>query len=248
MVRSSIRAEEVGINSGIFCIDFWQIKAYCRSIRSLRTSEMPLLSISELQIILEPHVATFSRIVWPVLEDYEEHIPLPIRLQFGVITQANVLHAFMANNARREFNGQTGVSVIEGPNESVYISIDGLGLGVDGTAVCQFKKLDNDNRSRNFQTARQRMIRENEYVLGISESATFVDAGYVLNDLGTAIRTVPLVRLFDQETIFELPRQLGGTVSMLPAGPRPLPGVADRFTIFRPKKKKDSQGDDGSGN
>jgi hypothetical protein len=154
----------------------------------------------------------------------------------------------MVGNARREFAGLDGVSVVPGPNESLYVCVDGLNVGIDGTAICQFKKLDNDNRSRNLQTARQRKFRENEQVLGIPDTGSFVDAGYVMNDLGTVIRTVPLVRLVDQQLIFEVPEQRDGSISIAPpVGPMPLPGVADRFTILKRKKKKESSGNDGAG-
>jgi hypothetical protein len=207
---------------------------------------MLILSISELQVILEPHLPRFSGIIWPVLNEYEEDIPSRLRIGFGSITQATVIHSLMVANARREFLGVDGVTLIDGPNESLYVCVDGLEAGVDGSAICQFKKLDDSNKSRNSPTRRQYEMRSNEPLPGVPPQGTFVDAGYVLNDLGTVIRTVPLVRLRDQKLIFEIPQQKNGQIRLVPpiSNP-PLPGLGVQPDRFKLNKGKEGQGSGG---
>src|ERR1035441_4986821 len=67
-------------------------------------------------------------------------------------------------------------------------SISASMYGVDGLAICRFKKLNENGTSCNYPTERAEALRRNEPLPGMPEHATYIDVGYVLNPLRTGFR------------------------------------------------------------
>jgi hypothetical protein len=196
------------------------------------------LPISDLQIILRPHIVRFSRIAWPIYAHYLE-LPDSHRLAYDARAEANILHRYMVENAKRQFEGVPGAQFLE--TNGFHLGIDGAGYGIDGAAICRFKKLDDNGQSSNYPTDRAEALRKNEQLKGLPEDATFVDLGYTLNDLRTSIREVQVVRVFDSAVIFSIPR----LEEQEPGSQLPLIGptiTPPRFEVIRPRRTSEDEG------
>ena len=187
-------------------------------MKDLRNGHGPVLGIPHLQAMLWPHVGRFSRSIWPIEEMYAQ-IPAELRLRLHSGAQAMNMNAFMCSLAKSEFSGVEGVQVSDDLNGSVHVLIDGTECGLGGSVVCRFKKLDDGNRSNNYQTKRQQAMRQNLPLPGLPDDATYVDIGYALNDLGK-MTAAHAVRLVDSMLIISIPKDLA---LPLPS-PQPLPG------------------------
>jgi hypothetical protein len=163
-------------------------------------------------------------------------IPEEHRLAYDLTAEATIVHCYMVQGAKREFDEIPGVQFLE--ECGFHIGIDGAAYGLKGQAVCRFKKFGEDGRSRNYQTERQEAMRRNEPLDGMPERATFVDIGYSLNPLRTKIMEVQAIRLIDQGLILSIPRSDDDSIQMpgnLPFGPVP---AAPRFEVIAGSKKK----------
>ena len=89
----------------------------------LQYGEKPLtlISVPDLQAILRPHAGRFGRIVWPIWDRFAE-IPDDHRLAYDATTEANILHDYMVQSAKREFTEVPGVRFLEQ---------NGFHLGID---------------------------------------------------------------------------------------------------------------------
>jgi hypothetical protein len=195
-----------------------------------------LLSVQDLQTILRPQVGKFGRIVWPSWKRYLE-LPESHRLAYDATTEATVLHCYMVEAAKKLFDGTPGVQFLE--EYGFHLGIDGTACGIDGFAVCRFKKFDEDGKSANFLTRRAEALRRNDEDLpGIPKRATIVDVGYSFNGLRTGFAIVQAVRLKDNKLIFSIP-QIDDQSMQIP-GNLPFPPVAvpARFEIIDGGQKK----------
>lgn len=191
--------------------------------------------------MLRPQVGRFGRVVWPIWERYLE-LPEEHRLAYDPTTEANVLHCYMVESAKREFDNVPGIQFLE--EYGFHLGVDGSAFGVDGLAVCRFKKFDEDGRSKNYPTDRAEALRRNEQLDGMPERATYVDIGYSFNLLRTAIAEVQAVRVVDSAVILSIPKADDQSIPMpgtLPFGPTLTPG---RFAVIQGRPKK-SEGKDG---
>lgn len=194
-----------------------------------------LLSIGELQALLRPHLGRFARVVWPIWDRFLE-LPEDHRLAYDPTTEANVMHSYMVQNAKREFDNLPGVQFLEA--YGFHLGIDGTAYGLDGQAVCRFKKFDEDGRSRNYPTDRQEALHRNDQLDGMPDRATYVDIGYSLNPLHTNIIEVQAVRVVDVRLILSIPRSDDQSAQMpgiLPFGPTP---TQPRFQVINGRKAK----------
>jgi hypothetical protein len=204
-----------------------------------------LLSVEDLQAILRPQVSRFSRSIWPAWDRYQE-LPEEHRLVYDGTTEAGMLHCYMVQAAKKEFDGVPGIQFLE--EYGFHLGIDGTAYGIDGLAVCRFKKFDEDGRSNNYPTERAEALRRNDEELpGIPRCATIVDVGYCFNGLRTGFGIVQAVRLKDSKLILSIPQIDDQSVQMpgiLPFSPIP---VAPRFEIIEggQSNKKSSEGADG---
>jgi hypothetical protein len=148
----------------------------------------------------------------------------------------------MVETAKREFDNVSGVQFLE--TYGFHLGIDGTGYGVDGRAVCRFKKFCEDGKSTsNYPTERQEALRKNEQLEGLPERATYVDIGYSLNPLRTNIIEVQAIRVTDLKLILSIPRsddQSSQMPGMLPFGPTP---VAPRFEVIEGRQAKKIKND-----
>jgi hypothetical protein len=201
-----------------------------------------LLSIEELQALLRPHLARLGRTVWPIWARYLE-LPEEHRLAFDATTEANMLHCYMVEAAKQEFDHVPGVQFLE--MFGFHLGIDGSAFGVNGLAVCRFKKFDDEGKSRNYPTERAEALRRNEQLEGMPDRATYVDIGYAFNALRTAISEVQAIRVVDTKVVLSVPRAEGQTSQMpgiLPFGPTLTPR---RFTVLPGRRLKRPDGTDG---
>ena len=203
-----------------------------------------LISKPDLQMMLEPHARRFGRCVWPIWERYLK-IREEDRLDFDLTAEADVLNRFMIGYAKREFSGVAGVYPAPDEQYGFVLLVDGLSCGIDGQAACRFKKLDVNGRSRNnLSTRRARSVRKNDTATleGFPPSATWVDVGYVLNDLRTGIAEVQAIRVYDTAFIMSIPREEDGTIGLtysLLDGPQGGSGeAAQRFIVFPRKEQR----------
>jgi hypothetical protein len=182
------------------------------------------LDEDEIQLILSRHAGRLGRCVWPIWERYNAIAEVD-RLTFDLTAEANVLNRYMIDFAKKEFSEVPGVQFFE--NNGFVLGVDGFQYGLSGQLACRFKKLNGDGRSRNnLSTCRARAVRNNsnEFLDGMPPEATWVDIGYVLNDLRTGIRDAQVVRIVGTKFVMSLPRENDGTISM----PLPLPFGSDR--------------------
>jgi hypothetical protein len=200
---------------------------------------LTLISVPDLQAILRPHAGRFGRIVWPIWDRFTQ-LPDDHRLAYDATTEANILHDYMVQSAKREFTEVPGICFLE--QNGFHLGIDASGYGVDGLAVCRFKKLSENGTSCNYPTERAEALRRNEPLPGMPEHATYIDVGYVLNPLRTGFSAVQLVRVMDSQVIFSIPRS-GGQVTelneILPFGPM---SVEPRFNVIVGGAKRKADG------
>jgi len=199
---------------------------------------LSIISLPDLQAMLRPHAGRFARIVWPIWDRFME-LPDDHRLAYDPTTEANILHSYMVESAKREFAADVpGVQILE--QNGFHLGIDGIGYGVDGLAVCRFKKLSEDGTSRNYPTERAEALRRNESLPGMPDQATYVDVGYVMAPLRNGFSIVQVVRVVDSKAVFSIPES-GAVTQMnevLPFGPMP---VEPRFNLLPggAKRKRD---------
>ncbi len=199
-----------------------------------------LLSVGDLQGLLRPHLGRLARVVWPIWNRYSE-LPEDHRLGFDPTTEANVLHSYMVQTAKREFDNVPGVQFLE--TYGFHLGLDGTGYGISGQAVCRFKKFSDDGRTSNYLTDRQEALRRNEQLDGMPERATYVDIGYSLNPLRTGIIDVQAIRVVDNKLVLSIPRTEGQSSEMpgmLPFGPTP---AAPRFEVIGGRGLRRAQND-----
>lgn len=190
---------------------------------------------------MRPQVGRFSRAIWPAWERYQE-LPEDHRLTFDPTAEATLLHCYMVAAAKKEFDGVPGVQFLE--DFGFHLGIDGTGYGIDGLAVCRFKKFDEDGKSRNFPTDRQEALRRNDEDLpGIPKRATIVDVGYSFNGLRTGFAIVQAVRLKDSELILSIPRIEDHSIQIPGMLPFPPAAVPARFELIEGKQKKSENAD-----
>src|SRR5438094_6338247 len=138
---------------------------------------LKLLSVSDLQVILTPHMRRLARCVWPVWGRYLA-IPEVDRFAYDLVAEANVLNRYMIDYAKREFADIPGVQWLE--DDGFVLVFEGFPYGIDGQVAARFKKLDASGKSKNnLGTARARAIRgnNNDLLEGMPPSATWVDIG-----------------------------------------------------------------------
>src|SRR5258708_5705968 len=119
-----------------------------------------MLTVGELQRIMLPHLERFARSVWPIWEHYCGGIPEDHRLAYDQKAEANILHRYMVENAKKEFAGVPGIQFLE--RYEFLLGIEAFPFGLPGQAVCRFKRLSNNGHSRNFPTLRARKLRSND--------------------------------------------------------------------------------------
>jgi hypothetical protein len=94
-------------------------------------------------------------------------------------SRASIIHDHMIASARATFANDKGVRIF---------SKRGLSLiNVKDSLLLRFKKMDKEKRTRNILTQQSFLFRAQLELPGIPAELTHLEAGYVLNDLQTAL-------------------------------------------------------------
>jgi len=164
-------------------------------------------------------------------------------MTFDATTEAGIIHRYMVAAAKSEFSG-TGVEFLE--RYGFCLGIDGFPNGIDGQIVCRLKRLDDNGRSSTFLTPRARNIQANSAdIVGVPSGATWIDVGYVFNQLRTGYRDVQVIRVVDTAFVMSIPRADDQSISM----PLPLFGgpsgrdQSDRRFNIQGRAEQSSTGD-----
>jgi hypothetical protein len=169
--------------------------------------------------ILWPHQSRLYEIVVAAWNDYMTSITEQIRCLQHRRTRACIVHDFMVSHAKRLFEGVPGVH-IEDRSGIVLLVID------DRLAI-RFKKLDKENRTRNYPTQQALAFMQQLDLPTIPSLARLV-VGYRLTNLETELESVFVVCPNGLSNAWGMelkPPAIGGNVVPLtprPTGPAPV--------------------------
>ncbi len=143
------------------------------------------ISIEQAQVILMPFLERIEISIANAIEEYNK-IDIQTRSKFKKRTKASIINDFMAFNAAKELEGLPGVLFSHNRQRfSVFL---------DNEFQLMFKKLDCRLRPSNIQTLQVFQI-ENQIQTPLPDMpspVTHIYAGYVWNDLQTAIKDIYL--------------------------------------------------------
>lgn len=145
-----------------------------------------MITLEEARAILSPFLERIESCIASAIEEYNK-MDAQTRSKFKKRTKANIINDFMAFNAATELEGLPGLLFSRRHQTfSVFIG-DSFQL--------RFKKLDYRLRPSNIPTRRivQLMNQTQAQLPDMPSPVTHVIAGYVWNDLQTAIKDVYII-------------------------------------------------------
>jgi hypothetical protein len=154
-------------------------------------------------------------------------------------SRASVIHDYMVAFARDFFKDDPGIRIFARRGLSL--------MNIDDSLLLRFKKLDAEKRSRNIPTQQTHLFRAQLELPGIPAELTHLEAGYVLNELQTALDGVYITcpngnRL---EWFMDLTSLPGANVVPLPSSALPEAPAAARKKRIRPKTERKDKKDEG---
>lgn len=134
---------------------------------------------------LEPFIDDVDAICRQGLLAYREYPP-EFRLDHDARATANCIYSHMLARALERFSDRPGIR---------HLTIRGLKLWVIGeVATIRFKKMDEDGRSRNYQTKQARDYDRQMRFPELPEPPLNLVAGYVPDPTGTEVQRVQVAR------------------------------------------------------
>jgi hypothetical protein len=206
---------------------------------------MGLIAQSEALAILKPHIAALKSLPFEAWAEYHGEIPGSILLKFCPRTRASGIHNLMISAATKYAAVSSGVRIFESQMMR--------GITVNNRLAIRFKKLDEDNRSRNQPSKQVRAFRNQKQLDGIAALHN-LELGYVLNDSETEVVEARLVHPSGKGvywwTTLGDEGQAGGTIELFPTPPKPHdppkppkigPKKKDNIIPLRKAKQKDDE-------
>lgn len=136
---------------------------------------MPLVSMAQALADLERHMPAFFEITNGAWQDYHSKISQECQLIFNATARANNVHAFMIERASRYAEACGAESV------KLFRHQQMQGLVIDQRYAIRFKKLNEDNKSRNQPSQQVRRFRD-QIEFPDFPKAHHLELGYVLDD------------------------------------------------------------------
>lgn len=114
-------------------------------------------------------------------------IPTEFLLEHGPRARANCIHDHMMAAADRRFMGRHSLRLIDAQGLKVW--------GVDDHTVIRFKKMNDEGRSRNYQTKQAKAFDRGEQIDGLFPEAVRLTVGYVPDASATSVLRVQISRM-----------------------------------------------------
>src|ERR1051325_9568017 len=149
-------------------------------MNDLQEPPQPLISKEEAQALLQPHMATFWKIMQAVWKAWEG-IPEEQRMMMTPTARANCLYSFIIHHARSQFSNHNDVKILE---KRLFL------VGIKGMVLLRFKKLKSvdDKRSSNYPTLFQVNYTAQRMLPGMPPEAARLTVGYVLDITATSVQ------------------------------------------------------------
>jgi hypothetical protein len=189
-----------------------------------------LISKEEAAELLQSHVALLHDCVarawkeWCGLRDREAHAGI----QLGPIARARIVYELIVRCARVAFSDVRGVSVSQKRGFLVLV--------FDDQAVVRFKKLKKSLLPSSARTRQQELFAAQQELPGFPPPATYLNAGYVLDETQLEITRIVLSCVEGKELRWWLDLDVGlvgASVPLAAAAPLPAPIVRSRAETRR---------------
>lgn len=136
---------------------------------------------------LEPYLDDFAAIATEGVRVYRTYPP-NILIEHSKRTAANCIYDHMIMECERRFYDRDDVKLLDIRGLKVWL------IGKNQHTVIRWKKMDEDGRSRNYQTKQAEDFDRMEQLPGLPAVPSRVTVGYLLDPAGTSVQRVQVAR------------------------------------------------------